>query len=77
MFDVWTQLLHCLFIFQVDPSGEIICFEEGGAPWKDHLFSIEEEQAISPPIKYVVYADSNGAWRVQCVPEKLGAFDNR
>ncbi|KAK7478612.1 hypothetical protein BaRGS_00030144 [Batillaria attramentaria] len=62
---------------EVDPSGEIMCMAEGGAPWKDHLFNIEEELKISPPIKYVLYADNNGHWRVQCVPLKLGSFENR
>ena len=69
--------LPFVFFFQIDSSGEIICFAEGGAPWKDHLFAIEEELNISPPIKYVLYTDNNGAWRVQCVPLKLGSFDNR
>ncbi|KAK7098852.1 hypothetical protein V1264_003075 [Littorina saxatilis] len=62
---------------EIDSSGEIMSLAEGGAPWKDHLFSIEEELKISPPIKYVLYSDSNGAWRVQCVPLKLGSFENR
>lgn len=62
---------------KVDSSGEIICFDQGGAPWKDHLFNIEDEIKVSPPIKYVLYGDSNGAWRVQCVPLKMGSFDNR
>ncbi|XP_076471968.1 MYG1 exonuclease-like isoform X2 [Babylonia areolata] len=62
---------------EVDSSGQIMVMDEGGAPWKDHLFTIEEELSISPPIKYVLYADNNGNWRVQCVPLKLGSFDNR
>ena len=71
-------VIHIVVInFQIDSSGEIICLAEGGAPWKDHLFTIEEELSISPPIKYVLYPDSSGAWRVQCVPLKLGSFDNR
>lgn len=62
---------------EFDSSGEIMCLVEGGAPWKDHLFSIEEELQISPLIKYVLYSDTNGNWRVQCVPVMLGSFDNR
>lgn len=63
--------------FEVDKSGEIVCMKEGGAPWKDHLFSLEEELKVSQPIKYVLYTDQNGAWRIQCVPLRLGCFDNR
>jgi len=62
---------------EIDGSGEIMCFTEGGCPWKDHLFTLEEELGLSPPVKYALFADSNGAWRVQCVPLKLGSFENR
>lgn len=62
---------------ETDPSGEIIVFPNGGCPWRDHLFEIEEEQNISPSIKYVVYPDNNGHWRVQCVPLRIGSFENR
>ncbi|XP_071099258.1 MYG1 exonuclease-like [Haliotis cracherodii] len=63
---------------EVDESGEIICIkEEGGVPWKDHLFSLEAELGVSPPIKYILYTDQNGAWRIQCVPVRVGSFENR
>ena len=62
---------------QVDPSGEIMRLSGNGAPWKDHLFSLEEELAIDPPIKYVLFSDQSGAWRIQCVPIRLGSFENR
>ncbi|XP_064634503.1 MYG1 exonuclease-like [Lineus longissimus] len=61
----------------VDESGEIINLSEGGCPWKDHLFTMEEELNIKPTIKFVLYSDTNGKWRVQCVPEMLGSFNNR
>ena len=62
---------------QVDPSGEVIVFEAGGCPWRDHLFNLEEELKIEPSIKYVLYTDNNGKWRIQCVPIRLGSFENR
>ncbi|CAL1546705.1 unnamed protein product [Lymnaea stagnalis] len=62
---------------KADPSGRIICLEEGGAPWKDHLFTLEQEENISPNILYVLYTDQNNSWRVQCVPLSLGSFENR
>ena len=46
-------------------------------PWKDHLFSVEDEQEIQPTIKFVLFTDQSGKWRVQCVPVELFSFDNR
>lgn len=62
---------------QVDPSGEVIVLEQGGCPWKEHLFSLEKELGVNPPIKFVLYTDQNGQWRVQCVPAGLHTFQNR
>lgn len=62
---------------EVDPSGEIVVFKTGGCPWKDHLFNLEAELDINPPIKYVLYTDQANKWRIQCVPESLVSFSNR
>ncbi|XP_036957991.1 UPF0160 protein MYG1, mitochondrial [Acanthopagrus latus] len=62
---------------QVDPSGEVLSFTQGGCPWKEHLFSLEEELKVETPIKFVLYPDQNGHWRVQCVPAGLNTFQNR
>ncbi|XP_071795449.1 MYG1 exonuclease-like [Asterias amurensis] len=62
---------------QVDKSGEIVVFKEGGCPWKEHLFSLEKSLSIETPIKYVLYSDSNGKWRVQCVAVSSNSFSNR
>ena len=61
---------------QVDPSGEIMLLPQS-CPWKDHLFSVEEEQEILPTVKFVLFTDQSGKWRVQCVPKELFSFDNR
>ncbi|ESO91565.1 hypothetical protein LOTGIDRAFT_122169 [Lottia gigantea] len=61
----------------VDPSGEVMCFEKGGVPWKEHLFNLEEELKAETPVKYVLYQDLTGQWRVQCVPLQDGGFQNR
>ena len=55
--------------FSVHPSGQIAVIEKGGCPWKDHLFSLEEERQIKGQILYLLYEDTSGQWRVQCVPE--------
>jgi len=63
--------------FNVHSTGKIVMLENGGCPWKDHLFSIEEELKIEGEILYVLYPDPLGQWRVQCVPNELGSFANR
>ncbi|GAB1605797.1 UPF0160 protein MYG1, mitochondrial-like isoform X1 [Argonauta hians] len=62
---------------QVDKSGEVMLLKNGGCPWKDHLLSLEQELVISPTIKYVLYTDQSGSWRIMCVPVELGSFTNR
>eukprot|EP00775_Hariotina_reticulata_P003641 gene3641-3902_t len=62
----------------VDPSGQIIVLAGGGAPWKEHLFDLEAEMAITTPILYVLYEDEREKkWRIQCVPPGPGSFDQR
>uniref|UniRef100_A0A3Q3LYS5 Myg1 exonuclease n=1 Tax=Mastacembelus armatus TaxID=205130 RepID=A0A3Q3LYS5_9TELE len=61
---------------KVDPSGEIVLFSQCGCPWKEHLFSLEKELQVETPIKFVLYEDQNGHWRVQCVPVGLNTFQN-
>jgi len=62
---------------EVDPSGEIVLFKQGGCPWKEHLMNIEEEQGIEGHIKFALFPDQSGNWRVQCVPLTKNSFENR
>ncbi|BFZ04100.1 hypothetical protein BsWGS_07139 [Bradybaena similaris] len=62
---------------EVDASGQIIKLKDGAAPWKDHLFKLEEEMNLSQPILYILFPDKNGQWRIQCVPASLNSFENR
>jgi len=48
-----------------------------GCPWKDHLFELEQERPSTPLVKYALFADNNGGWRVQCVPATKNSFENR
>jgi len=52
-------------------------FLESFCPWKEHLDTIEKEQDIKPSIKFAIFTDSNGSWRVQTVSIRLGSFENR
>lgn len=62
---------------QADPSGEVLVFSQGGCPWKEHLFALEKELKVDTPLKFALYPDQNGQWRVQCVPAGLNTFQNR
>lgn len=61
----------------VDSSGEIIKLSSGGLPWKSHLYELEKEYKINPLIKFVLYTDQAGMWRVQAVTVEGQAFENR
>jgi len=62
---------------EVDPSGQIICFPNGGLPWKGHLYELEKLHGVDPLIKFVLYEDQSGMWRVQAVTVEGTAFENR
>ncbi|XP_078063817.1 MYG1 exonuclease [Mustelus asterias] len=63
--------------YKEDSSGEIVVLNQGGCPWKEHLFELEKELQVPTPIKFVLYTDQRSQWRVQCVPEGLRTFQNR
>jgi len=66
--------------FKVHSSGRVILFDQGGVPWKEHLFQLEEENDLSGKdvnILYAIYSDQNGMWRIQCVPLRAKSFENR
>lgn len=47
-------------------SGEIMMLDKF-CPWQGHLSDIEKEQNIEGVLKYVLFQDSGGSWRVQAV----------
>eukprot|EP00091_Calanus_sinicus_P023723 TRINITY_DN8177_c0_g1_i1.p1 TRINITY_DN8177_c0_g1~~TRINITY_DN8177_c0_g1_i1.p1 ORF type:complete len:394 (-),score=111.95 TRINITY_DN8177_c0_g1_i1:137-1186(-) len=65
--------------FKVHKSGKVLEFEQGGVPWKEHLFELEKENDLSggDSVLYVIYTDQNGMWRIQCVPLRPKSFENR
>lgn len=62
---------------QVHSSGQILCFESGGMPWKKHLYMLEREHKVDPLVMFVLYTDQSGMWRVQAVTVEGTAFKNR
>lgn len=62
--------------FNVHPSGEILVLSQF-CPWKGHLGDLEREQNLVGVVKYCLFADSNGSWRVQCMSTNPDSFENR
>jgi uncharacterized UPF0160 family protein len=62
---------------ETDPSGEIIKLSSGGLPWRGYLYEMEKEHGVDPLIKFVLYTDQAGMWRVQAVTVEGKAFENR
>ena len=61
----------------IHPSGAVIKFESGGCPWKTHLYELERAHGVENLVKFVLYEDSSGMWRVQAVTAEGTAFTNR
>lgn len=59
--------------FAVHESGEILEMETF-CPWKQHLSELEQEHEIVGVPKFVIYTDTNGNYRVICVPIKPESF---
>jgi uncharacterized UPF0160 family protein len=58
-------------------SGQILALDSGGLPWKGHLYDLEKIHKVDPLIKFVLYQDVSGMWRVQAVTVEGSAFTNR
>ena len=62
---------------ETDSSGQIIVLSQGGMPWKNHLYELERVHKVDPLIKFVLYQDISGMWRVQAVTVEGSGFTNR
>ncbi|KAI1188616.1 metal-dependent protein hydrolase [Nemania serpens] len=65
-----------------DPEGRIMVLEGQAVPWKDHLYTLEEEEGTSEENKalYVLYPEKptpDAKWRIQAVPVTQGSFQSR
>ncbi|PKS05795.1 hypothetical protein jhhlp_007624 [Lomentospora prolificans] len=62
-----------------DPQGRILVFEGPSAPWKDHLYALEDEHG-GEKVSYVIYPEKpvpGAKWRVQAVPMSKDSFESR
>lgn len=62
--------------FDVDPSGEILVLSQF-CPWKEHLYAIEKDAGKEGAIKFVLFQDSSGKWRVSTVSVTSSSFEFR
>jgi uncharacterized UPF0160 family protein len=46
-------------------------------PWKEHTFDIEKEQDKEGLIKFVIFKEARGLWRINTVPPQSHSFDQR
>ncbi|CAG2118766.1 unnamed protein product, partial [Medioppia subpectinata] len=79
--EVWwpaRQLLQSAIDSRLDvhSNGQIIELKQV-FPWKEHLFLMEKSDSIQPEIKFVIFQDSKGKWRVQAVPLSSHSFELR
>lgn len=63
--------------FKAHESGEILVFSNGGCPWKEHLTELEEEEGVGDLVKFVLFTDQHGNWRVRSVPKEVNSFESR
>ncbi|XP_022909703.2 MYG1 protein C27H6.8 [Onthophagus taurus] len=59
--------------FNYHTSGEVIKLERR-CPWQMHLLALEKEMGIDGEIKFVIFEDASGSWRIQAIPIAPDSF---
>ncbi|KAI1408412.1 metal-dependent protein hydrolase [Hypoxylon sp. FL1857] len=65
---------------QFDPQGRIMVLEGQAVPWKDHLYTLEEQEGSDKKVLYVLYPEKpvpGAKWRIQAVPVSKDSFESR
>lgn len=65
---------------EYDSEGRILVFDGQSVPWKDHLYTLEEQENGGAKVLYVLYPEKptpDAKWRIQCVPESKDSFQSR
>ncbi|KAI1425055.1 putative UPF0160 protein C27H6.8 [Xylaria sp. FL1777] len=67
---------------EFDAEGRVMVFDGQAVPWKDHLYTLEEEQNAEEQNKvlYVLYPEKptpGAKWRIQAVPVSKDSFQSR
>jgi uncharacterized UPF0160 family protein len=68
--------------FEADPAGRVLVLGGQSVPWKDHLYTLEEQDQVAEDKKvlYVLYAEKpvpDAKWRIQAVPVTKDSFQSR
>jgi len=76
------ELVHKAYAkrLEYDAAGRILVFDGQSVPWKDHLYTLEENEGGDAKVLYVLYPESprpDAKWRIQCVPESGDSFQSR
>lgn len=64
------------------PSGQILVLPRAGIPWKEHLYNLEDTEAIPSGEKplYALYPEKEevgSKWRLQAVSKDFSSFESR
>lgn len=65
---------------QYDAQGRIMVLSGQSCPWKDHLYTLEEEHSEAGKVLYVLYPEKptpDAKWRVQTVSVTKDSFESR
>ncbi|CAK7275442.1 hypothetical protein SEPCBS57363_006683 [Sporothrix epigloea] len=62
---------------EFDSEGRLLIFRHQSCPWKDHLYTLEDQASEGSKVLYVLYPDKEERWRVQCVPAAKDSFVSR
>ncbi|KAI1372022.1 metal-dependent protein hydrolase [Hypoxylon crocopeplum] len=64
-----------------DPEGRVMVLEGQAVPWKDHLYTLEEQEGnTDKKVLYVLYPEKpvpDAKWRIQAVPVSKDSFQSR
>ncbi|KAK5171336.1 uncharacterized protein LTR77_004480 [Saxophila tyrrhenica] len=66
-----------------DAQGRILVIPQqadGGAPWADHLYTLERENGCEGQVLYVLFAENgekDSKWRIRAVSVASDSFENR
>lgn len=63
-----------------DAEGRIMVLSGQSCPWKDHLYTLEEENKEAGRVLYVLYPEKptpDAKWRIQTVPVTKDSFESR
>ncbi|KAI0430665.1 putative UPF0160 protein C27H6.8 [Xylaria sp. FL1042] len=66
---------------EYDPEGRVMVLEGQAVPWKDHLYTLEEQKTEDQnKVLYVLYPEKptpEAKWKIQAVPVSKDSFQSR